>query len=607
MSRRLHVPLAMAALLAGYLALMFFTLHAVPPVRLDLTESRLFTLSQGSARIIEKLRQPVQLNLYYSEKEARPYPQFRQYAARVIEKIDEYAAQSGGKITVKHIDPEPYSIPEDKAIALGIVAIPLEDGSGPLYFGLTAQSEGKTKTIAFIKPESEQFLEYELSKLIQSVQSNRKPKVALLSDLPVAGENSLDALRTAPAWVVYRQLSERYELTQLNPVDAVIPKDLDVLWIMHPGTWPDATLDRIRAYIESGGHAVIMIDPYAESVPAITAAVEPFGNAYLASDLPALFARWGIGFNPDQVVLDSKYAWLMQLSESQFPKRNPALISLPPEAMNHSDVVAADLDRIVLSSAGTLTLLENSPLEIQPLLQSSDSSRQIDVGALRQAVEDPERLLYKFVSSQEPYVLAARFTGSLRSDGKNKVPVNFIVIADTDILSDRLWVIENNLFGQSVFSAQASNGDFFFNIIDQLSGTDDLISIRSRGMVSRPFVKVDQIRRNAEQKYRDSQALLLANLEKVQNDINALQSGGITPAAQTPAGRIQGLLAEKVRLRQQLRRIQGELNDDVDRLGQTIKLINIFFVPALLLLIAWGVRFRRRALKDFSRVARGTL
>jgi ABC-type uncharacterized transport system involved in gliding motility auxiliary subunit len=606
MSHRYKVPLALAALIAGYLALMYFTLQSVPPVRLDLTQNKLFTLSQGSIRIIEKLRQPVQLNLYYSEKEARPYPQFRQYAARVIEKIDEYAAQSGGKITVKYIDPEPYSISEDKAIAEGIVAIPLEDGSGPLYFGLTAQSEGNAKTIAFIKPESEQYLEYELSKLIQAVQSNRKPKVALLSDLPVAGESSLDALRSAPAWVVYRQLSERYELTQLNPVDTVIPEDLDVLWIMHPRAWPDATLNRIRTYIESGGHAVIMVDPYAESVPAITATAEPVGNSYLASDLPGLFARWGIAFNPSQVVLDSKYAWLMQLSESQFPKRNPALISLPLEAMNNGDVVAADLDRIVLSSAGSLSLRENSPLDIEPLLQSSDSSRQIDVGELRQAVEDPERLLHKFISSQEPYVLAARFTGSLSSDKNGKVPVNFIVIADTDILSDRLWVIENNLFGQEVFSAQASNGDFFFNIIDQLSGSDDLISIRSRGMVSRPFVKVDQIRRNAEQKYRDSQALLLANLEKVQNEINEMQSGGLPTAGQSADTHMQKLLAEKVKLRQQLRRIQGELNDDVDRLGQTIKLINIFFVPAVLLLIAWAVRFRRRALKDFSRIGYGT-
>jgi ABC-type uncharacterized transport system involved in gliding motility auxiliary subunit len=296
----------------------------------------------------------------------------------------------------------------------------------------------------------------------------------------------------------------------------------------------------------------------------------------------------------------------MQLSESQFPKRNPALISLPLEAMNNGDVVAADLDRIVLSSAGSLSLRENSPLDIEPLLQSSDSSRQIDVGELRQAVEDPERLLHKFISSQEPYVLAARFTGNLSSDKNGKVPVNFIVIADTDILSDRLWVIENNLFGQEVFSAQASNGDFFFNIIDQLSGSDDLISIRSRGMVSRPFVKVDQIRRNAEQKYRDSQALLLANLEKVQNEINEMQSGGLPPAGQSSDTRMQKLLAEKVKLRQQLRRIQGELNDDVDRLGQTIKLINIFFVPAVLLLIAWAVRFRRRALKDFSRIGYGT-
>ena len=605
--RSLKVPLSLTALFSAYLGVMYFSQHAVPPLRLDLTENRLFTLSEGSVRIIDKIRRPVLLSLYYSEKEARPYPQFRQYAERVIEKIDEYAAQSGGMITVKRIDPEPYSVPEDQAIAEGIVAIPLEDGSGPLYFGLTAQANGKAQTIGFIKPESEQYLEYALSKLIQSVQANKKPKVALLSDLQVSGDNSTEALRNTPAWVVYRQLSERYELMQLTPQDEVIPAGLDVLWVMHPRAWPDRMVEQLRAYIENGGHAVIMVDPYAESVPAITPTAEPVGNSYLSSDMPALFARWGIGYDPSQVVLDSKYAWLMQLDENQFPKRNPALISLPTEAMNQSDVVTADLDRIVFSSAGALTIGENSPLDIEPLLQSSDSSKLIAVNQLREASENPERLLNKFVSSQEPFVLAARFSGKLQLDAKTAKQVNFIVVADTDMLSDRLWVLENNLFGQPVFSAQASNGDFFFNVIDQLSGSDDLISIRSRGMVSRPFVKVDQIRRTAEQAYRDSQVQLLANLEKVQNDINALQAEGKTPVSLPGNKRRDALLTEKIKLRQQLRRIQGELNDDVDRLGQTVKLINIFTVPVLLLLLAWFVYFRRRMHKDFSRIGHGSI
>lgn len=604
--RRMTVLSALTALLVMFLGLMYLNLRVIPPVRLDLTENSLFTLSEGSVRILGNIRQPVQLHLYYSEKEARPYPQFRQYAERVIEKIDEYAAQSGHRITVKRIDPEPYSVPEDQAIANGIIAIPLEDGSGPLYFGLTAQANGKTQTIGFIKPESEQYLEYELSKLIQSVQSNKKPKVALLSDLPVSGGNPTEPAPARPAWVVFRQLSERYELSHLMPGDSAIPEDIDVLWVMHPGAWPDRTVDQIRAYVENGGHAVIMVDPYAESVPAITVTSEPVAESYLASDMPGLFKRWGIGYDPTQVVLDSKFAWLMQVNENQFPKRNPALISLPTEAMNQRDVVTADLDRIVFSSVGSLTLRENSPLDIEPLLQSSDSSKQIGVDQLRQASEDPERLLNKFVSSQEPFVLAARFTGNLQSGGKGDVPVNFIVIADTDMLSDRLWVLENNLFGQSVFSAQASNGDFFFNVIDQLSGSDDLISIRSRGMVSRPFVKVDQIRRTAEQEYRDSQAQLLANLEKVQDEINLLQADVKKTSGSEADSRLQKLLAEKIRLRQQLRRIQGELNDDVDRLGQAIKLINIFTVPVFLLLLAWFVHIRRRMHKDFSRVGRGS-
>ncbi|MEY3516011.1 MAG: hypothetical protein RIS67_228, partial [Pseudomonadota bacterium] len=304
---------------------------------------------------------------------------------------------------------------------------------------------------------------------------------------------------------------------------------------------------------------------------------------------------------PGQVVLDSKYAWLMQLNENQFPKRNPGLISLPGAAMNQRDVVTTDLDRIVLSSTGALTMRDSSALKIEPLLQSSDASRLLDAVAYRSAADDPEKLLNKFVSSQEPFVLAARFTGKVSGSKSGPGGINFIVISDTDFLSDRLWVLESNLFGEPVYSAQASNGDFFFNIIDQLSGSDDLISIRSRGMVARPFEKVDQLRRTAEQRYRDSQIGLLSDLEKVQGEINSLEAEA-KAGSLTENPRRAGLDAKKINLRKQLRRIQRELNEDVENLGQRIKLLNIFGLPVLLLLIAGIIAIRRRMFKDYARV-----
>lgn len=590
-----RLPLSILALSCVYFALCQVVLVLMPPVRLDLTEKRLFTLSEGSVRILRDIRSPVTLTLYYSEKEARPYPQFRQYATRVVEKVEEYAAQADGRIELRIIDPEPYSVMEDAAIADGITAIPLEDGSGPLYFGLTALADGRKNTIGFVKPEAEEHLEYELSKLIRSVQRIEKPKVALVTELPVTGNANPAFGPVTPAWVAYRQLSERYNMVTLSPRALIIPDDIDVLWVMHPRGWPADTYRQIQDYINAGRHAVVLLDPNAESVPVFGGA----GALSLGSDATDLLQPWGIVFDSGQVVLDSKYAWLMQLNENQFPKRNPGLISLPGAAMNQDDVVTSDLDRIVLSSTGALTIRDSSMLQIEPLLQSSDASRLLDAVAYRSAADDPEKLLNKFVSSQEPFVLAARFTGKTAGSGSGQI--NFIVISDTDFLSDRLWVLESNLFGEPVYSAQASNGDFFFNVIDQLSGSDDLISIRSRGMVARPFEKVDQLRRNAEQRYRDSQIGLLAELEKVQGEINALQpenqSGSLTADPRRAA-----LDARKISLRKQLRRIQRELNEDVEHLGQRIKLLNIFGLPVLLLIIAGIIAIRRRMFKDYARV-----
>ncbi len=593
-----------------YLLLNQVVQMTLPNLRLDLSEKRQYSLTEGSRAIIASVKERTELSLYYSEKEARPYPQFRQYAQRVLEKVSEYAAQSGGKIRLRTMDPEPYSAIEDAAISQGITAIPLEDGSGPLYFGLSAQAGTRTQAIAFIKPEAEPNLEYELSKLIQAVQRGDKPKLLLVTDLAVSGNANPAFGPIAPAWVAYRQLSERYQVSHIAPQALQSLPDADVLWLMHPRGWPAAALTQIQAFIEQGGHAVIMLDPNVESVPVFSVNNPTLSNLYLGSEPGALLAAWGIEFNANQVVLDSKYAWLMQLDNNQFPKRNPALISLPAEAMNQRDVISAGLDRVVLSSAGALSLTDQSPLRIQPLLQSSDSSRLLPAESFRTASEDPEKLLNGFVSSQEPFVLAARFYSEASPKTKlknsNSRPINFVVIADTDFLSDRLWVQENNLFGEAVFSAQASNGDFFFNVIDHLSGSDDLISIRSRGLVSRPFEKVDQLRRSAEQRYRDSQTTLLLKLEGVQNRLNTLEQQATAPSA-AQAKSQAALTAEKIRLRKALRRIQHDLNRDVERLGHWLKAINIIGMPLLLLVAAGLLHLRRRQRRDFSRVNHGSL
>lgn len=602
------IPIKVAAAAVLYLLLNYAVQTLLPSARLDLSEKQQYSLSQGSRSIIASVKDTTEITVYYSEKEARPYPQFRQYAARVLEKIAEYAAQSGGKIRVQNIDPEPYSTAEDAAIEHGIVAIPLEDGNGPLYFGVSAQAGSRRQTIGFIKPEAEPHLEYELSKLIQAVQRGNKPSLLLVTDLPVSGNNDPAFGPISPAWVAYRQLSERYQLSHITPQALQSVPKTDVLWVMHPRAWPTTAVQNIGQYIQNGGHAVILLDPNAESVPVFSVNNPTLSNIYLGSEPGALLATWGVDFKPNQVVLDSKYAWLTQLDNNQFPKRNPALISLPAEAMNQRDVVSAGLDRVVLSSAGSLALNEQSPLRIEPLLQSSDASRLLSAESYRLASEDPEKLLNNFVSSQESFVLAARFFQTAQAPATKSAtatkPINFIVIADTDFLSDRLWVQENNLFGESVFSAQASNGDFFFNIIDHLSGSDDLISIRSRGLVSRPFEKVDQLRRSAEQRYRDQQVGLLLKLEAVQERLNTLQAK--TPI-QTPALQSQqaALTKEKIVLRKALRAIQYDLNRDVERLGQWLKAINVAGMPLLLLVIAGVLAVRRRQRRDFSRISHG--
>ena len=204
-----------------------------------------------------------------------------------------------------------------------------------------------------------------------------------------------------------------------------------------------------------------------------------------------------------------------------------------------------------------------------------------------QFLSDPADLMRAFSPTGENYVVAVRLSGSAPSafpegfdanEGTNLTEtddLNVILIADTDILSDRMWVRVQNFFNQRIASPWANNGDMVINALDNLSGGASLISIRSRGRFTRPFDVVQDLRREAEARYLESANNLQTQLTEAERQLTDLQSNrggnnllGLSPEQEQALIRFQ---EEKLKIRKQLRDVRHRLDSDIELLGSTLK------------------------------------
>ncbi|MGH8051172.1 MAG: Gldg family protein [Arenimonas sp.] len=581
----------------------------------DLTENRLHSLSDGTLKIIKSVDKPITLKLYYSESAARDLPQFRVYSQRVSELLESISEKSNGKIVFRQIDPEPFSEAEDEAAANGLQNIPLGNSGTSFYFGLIATSDNKkTALMPFIDPGKEAFLEYDLAKLLSTLNAEKPPVLAVLSSLLTGPSVNAMTGQPNPGWVIDRKLSESYEIQRLQPDVGVIGNDVDVLMLVHPKNIPEPTLYAIDQFVLRGGHLLVFVDPNAESDSAN--AFLPDGTVTTStSGLGPLFKAWGLEYDSRMVVLDSQNA--LQVGEAnQVPQYHLEVLGLSKDYLNSKDIATADLEKLNFSSAGAISALEQSPLKLEALVQSSVNSQLLDSQIVKMAENTPESLRKNFKPTGEAYVLAARFSGNLKSAFAeksaphqimtSKKPAQIIVVTDTDFLADRMWVVERNILGSSVLEDIADNGDFAINLVDNLAGDPNLISLRARTVSFRPFERLEKIQRSAELRYHDKESQLQADLEKLNTQLSQLQGSNASVNSKkmtvVQKADIAKYQKQKTEIRNELRQVQHQLNADIDNLIGRLKLINILLMPGLVAIFAflWAFRgmLRRRTMAN---------
>jgi ABC-type uncharacterized transport system involved in gliding motility auxiliary subunit len=612
------------ALTVLFLGVVMLSNVGLRGMRVDLTQNRLYTLSPGTQQVLAELKEPVNLYFYFSrEAAAKQAPLVMPYANRVREFLEELATRSGGKVRLRIVDPQPFSDDEDRAAEFGLQS--LQTGGGDaLYFGLsgTNSTDGRSSIPSF-QADREEFLEYDVAKLINELGTPKKPVIGLMSTLGLQGQFNPMTGQMGEPWPILTQIQELFTVRSLTADVDHVDKDVDVLMLVHPKGLPPKTLYAIDQFVMRGGKVLLMVDPNAGADTSGQDPSNPLAAAMAnhSSNLEPLLAAWGVDYDPTKVIGDLERGLEVRTSMQSPPIRHIGILGLGHNDMTQKDVVSASLEKINLATAGSLAAHPGAKTAFEPLLLSSKSAAPIPAQRFN-ALTDPATLRDGFKPTGARYTLAARITGPVESAfpqgsppdqraavgppaahlAKSTAPANIVIIADTDLLMDYMWVQSREVFGQRVAQAFANNGDLIANILDNLSGSGALISVRGRATFSRPFERVEALRHQADDRLRGKALELQAELQQTETKLTELQSKRndqsslmLSPEQEAELKRF---VAEKARVRKELRETQRGLDVDINRLNSWLKVINIGIAPlcvAVAGVIVLSLRRRRRA------------
>lgn len=602
--------------------------------RLDLTENGQYTLAKGTRHILRNLKEPITLRFYFSKRIAADYAQTNTYAERVRDMLREYASLSHGNVIVQEIDAEPFTPEEDEAAAEGLTAAPTDTGE-QVYFGLvgTNRIDGK-ESINYFSPDREPYLEYDLTSLIYRLSTPKKPEIGIISSLPLdtgAGGMAAALQGQAQPFAIYQELTQSFSTQMIDSGFKRLPAGLDVLMIVHPPTLTDTQLYAIDQFVLGGGRALVFVDPNSELSQA-GGSMGQQGSGPPSSDLAALFKAWGIAYDPNKVIGDRGRAQRVQVADPQNPVVSyPLWLHLTADDLSRKDPVTANLQALNLASVGALKPASGAKTTFTPIVSSSDEASLLDAAQVRFNPR-PQDLMNQILPTGIRYAIAARITGPATTAFPNgapidtsapqpampaptpfppeikasRGPINVIVMADSDIFDDRFWVHVENLFGNKIAAPFADNAGFVLDAVENLTGSSDLISLRTRATNDRPFTVVRELQANAQAQYQQEAQMLQQRLTDTEQQLRDVEQGGstngkptesvtLTPQQQAAIERFRRELAET---RTQLRDVQHNLRKDIDTLGNILAFINIALVPLILAvfaLVVSGLRRRRRA------------
>ena len=628
------LPLIVLLAIISFLSFNVLNKNFFKNLRFDLTNSNVYTLSDGTKSILKSINEPLDFKLFYTKQIGDINPVYQNYYDRVKELLEQYVLLSNNKIKLKIFNPKPFSNEEDKAVEYGLQGVEIMSGVYG-YFGLIAtNSTDDEEKIIFFQPDRSPFLEYDLSKIVTNLANPNRRIVGLYTNLPMLGTfnplaKTQDAA-AAPPWAVYNQMNEFFEIKRIHEKTKFIPEDLELLMLVHPKKIPERLLYSIDQFVLKGGKLLVFIDPNSE-----TESISPNNNqgqdeSGNNSNLKDLLDKWGVELVENKVVGDLLSARRVQIGESDQPSVTDyiAWLDIKKDHMDDSHQATSKVQRLTFATPGFLkNNQKNNNINFKRLVWSTTQSMQIDVKDVK-FTPDPTKLLRNFVPSNEELTLVAEIKGTFPSnypDGppeanrndnfdKNKhinesiEPTTLVILSDSDMLYDEFW-LKYEQTGEVV--PIANNADFTVNLLEYLNGTKNLIGLRGKGVSSLPFIKVEKIQKEAEQKFRSKEQELLEKLNKYQIELENIQRGSEKEGKKTVLTAEETLEIDKFRqemimVRSELRKVQNALRKDIEKLDSRLKFFNIFFVPILLIIISLVLSFVERRKRHQKHIIRET-
>ena len=566
--------------------------------RWDVTADGLYTLSEGTKRIMRKIERPLQIKFYLSENSESVPVFYKEYGFKVRSLLEEYADLNPEFVGFEFFNPAPDSDAEEWADRYGLDAAEIAVGE-KFYFGVAFVSGKNEANIPFFDIQREKFLEYDVSKAVFDVALKGDDALGIVSNLPLQGEPARIPGGSSVKWAVYEELEKFYDIVLLRPGGLDISADLETLVLIHPQGLNDDDLYAIDQFVLRGGKLIALVDPMMRFDPAALGGQPHGGRGPSASDLAKLFEHWGVEFTSSQVVGDRQYG--VSLDPTTF---YPFYLNLSPADQNDAVIAVQGLEQMILGEPGGFTLTEDSPLSWVSLLRTTEDSGTVE--SFMVSLIEPSQISKNFKAENKVFQLAGLLEGELTSAfeeapdssgertsehlEKSTGPVSVMLVADADFIADRLAVERVNFLGNSFYQPRNDNLGFFVNMVDFLGGAEDMIDIRSRGRFARPFEVFEAMQKASQAKFNEAEQTLQEKLDTIQNELSQLSPDEGSSTIQLSKEQIESInrfKEDELQTKRELREIRKLLREDIENLRNLLITLNLVAVP--LLVTSFGV------------------
>ena len=580
-------------------------------LKIDLTRDELYTLSEGSRAIVNQVEDDAVIQYFFSQSEANLPIMLKDYGRRVQELLAQFAALSP-QLRLEVYDPRPDSDEEEMAARYGIHGAQTPDGAS-FIMGAALQFQDQTFAIPFFDPRKEMFLEYEIASMLARARETESRKVlGLLSGMALTAQEFTQPYMAQQAtpedWLFVKELERIFTIKELPVTVEEIPDDIDLLLVLHPINMSEKTEYAIEQYILRGGKTALIVDPSARTVPDTSPTAAQSGRQTASrSNMANLFTALGVQYNELLVAADPQHS--TRVSSRSGPVQYPFWLSLNADNFNHDQIITNQLNTMLLIEPGFFKPIPGTKFTFTPLISTSSSPGTINSSQLA-FITPQNTAIYKTVNG--PLALAALITGRFSAAFSEKPTDSqyaeehltqaseentVLLIGDVDFINNSYSVRKLNFLGQSITQPLNQNIAFLTNALEFLTGSTELISIRSRGSFQRPFERVAEIEKHAQTKWFSVEQELTNKIQDLQQKLNELQraksQNNQILISREQQAEIDQFKIEQLEFKRKRREVRKNLRQDIERLGTILTLLNIALVPLLVLLFELYMYYRR--------------